>query len=157
MEPYTLMSIRFHVVPWVNEVLVVLLSFLYSQQLVFGGSFGHHTVELWFKLCPCVNLMLPLFKASCPHCVACVWGKPNLPMCHVWHPGYICCHCSYPINGLMRCSGYFLLFSCESRRSIIFHRQIVRLTPDMFGEVLQRSCQRGTPNVKHPSLKFKPL
>lgn len=38
-----------------------------------------------------------------------------------------------------------------------FQRQTVRLTLDMFGELLQRSCQRGSPNVKHPSLKFKPL
>lgn len=38
-----------------------------------------------------------------------------------------------------------------------FQRQMVRLTLDVFGELLQRSCQRGTPNVKHQSLKFKPL
>lgn len=34
---------------------------------------------------------------------------------------------------------------------------MVTLTLGIFGELLQRSHQSGTPNVKQPSLKFKPL
>lgn len=38
-----------------------------------------------------------------------------------------------------------------------FWRQMVRLKPDMFGALQQRSRHTGTPNVKEPSLKFKPF
>lgn len=65
--------------------------------------------------------------------------------------------CSSPMSDY-----YCLLFPLLSspwqlRARCEFRREMVTLTLGIFGELLQRSHQRGTQNVKQPSVKFKPL